>query len=90
MSDCFDHAADAYDDLCFGRTADEGYSYRIRTRQAESIGTTCRFCGTPYLRWRQVSGRWALYDGSKAHSCEALPARLAMKVQNDLDDFDAL
>lgn len=66
MSDCFDHAADAYDDLFFGQTSQEGYrSYGT----GSPLGRTCKYCGTPDLHWYQVDGRWRLHSKGKVHVC---------------------
>ena len=68
MSDCFDHDADAYDDLCFGRTYDEGaggeYTY------GEPLGKTCKFCKMPYLHWREINGKWKLCKKGVPHDCK--------------------
>lgn len=66
MSDCFDHMADAYDDLLTGRTS-EGDSYRYRS--GEPFGKTCKYCGTPYLHWLQKDGRWCLTKNGAVHVC---------------------
>lgn len=74
MSDCFDHAADAYDDLCFGRTSmgdgksPSGYSNAPRT-------TFCKYCGAWGLRWGNHTGKWKLYSGDQLHVCK--PKNLA-------------
>ena len=51
MSDCFDHAADAWDDLLFGRSADEwedGIPFGPSLK-------TCTHCGTKELHWQKFS-----------------------------------
>lgn len=67
MSDCFDHAGDAADDLCFGRTFDEGCGdYSIRR---DDSYRTCKVCMTPRLKWRKLGDRWLLYKDGAPHDC---------------------
>jgi hypothetical protein len=65
MSDCFDHAADAYDDLCFGQTSQEGFSVGYGT----PLGKTCKFCGMQNLHWHTVSEKWKLCVNGEPHKC---------------------
>jgi len=67
MSDIFDHAGDAMDDLMSGRTADEGY---MRYLPSPAKSKTCRDCKKTGLRWGKVKGsRWRLFDGNTEHVC---------------------
>ena len=75
MSDCFDHAADAYDDLCFGRTSDEGAGgenipFGEYFMHREPLGKTCKFCKMPYLHWREINGKWKLCKKGVPHDCK--------------------
>jgi hypothetical protein len=76
MSDCFDHAADAYDDLCFGRTSDEGTrGDPYRSSKSDYNGgparyKTCKYCGATGLRWKQIEGLWKLCVGGIPHQCK--------------------
>lgn len=73
MSDCFDHEADALDDLCFGRTYDEGHGERFPTSK------TCKFCGMGNLYWHQKEGKWKLCINGKPHDCK--PVNLTTMVR---------
>lgn len=33
----------------------------------------CRCCGTGDLRWKQVEGKWLLFDNDKLHDCPVKP-----------------
>lgn len=69
MSDCFDHAADAWDDLLCGQTYEEGPTpYRSRG-QWQPLGRTCKFCGMTDLHWHKVDGWWKLCIKGKPHTC---------------------
>ena len=65
MSDCFDHAADAYNDLCFGQTYQEGFG----SGYGEPLGKTCKFCGMKNLHWHTVAGKWKLCIRGEPHKC---------------------
>jgi hypothetical protein len=72
MSDCFDHAADAYDDWCFGQTSDEGRGdfRNFRTRAPTTV--TCKICGKSPLKWSCAkNGKYFLTENGKPHSCIA-------------------
>lgn len=75
MSDCFDHAADAWDDALFGRTADGDDSMpfgggRRRFVPFEPFCKTCRYCGKTGLAWFHSPHGWRLIDTDKSiHSC---------------------
>ena len=66
MSDTFDHEADAWDDLLFGRSADEGYGWtRSRSRPRSNYyqrRVMCRYCGSTDVRWVQKNGHWVLFS----------------------------
>ena len=64
MSDCFDHAADAADDLCFGQTYHEGPG-----EYPGDIWRTCKVCGAKQLTWQMVKGRWELCNLYGPHYC---------------------
>lgn len=73
MSDCFDHEADAWDDACFGRSAEEGTSYR-RCNSAfiqYPRRNHCDFCGEHGLEWAIINGRYKLVDQvtRRIHTC---------------------
>ena len=88
MSDCFDHAADAYDDLCFGRTSDEGIGHN--RYGGEPLGKTCKFCGTPYLHWHQVNGKWRLCKKGKPHDCNPITPDAKYTSQREIIRHDAM
>lgn len=73
MSDIFDHAADAYDDLFFGRSSDEEYYLRRSSRaygySYEPVGKTCKHCGKSNLFWHQYKTGWRLFDKGELHDC---------------------
>ncbi len=81
MSDCFDHAFDAYDDLCFGRTSDEGY-YSYRSTMGHTPYTPqCKFCGSVDVQWIETAAGWRLYnDNGARHECN----------RGSADDFEDL
>jgi hypothetical protein len=73
MSDCFDHMADAYEDLLFGRTFDEGTEGNAWRKRRLPISRTCKFCGAQYLQWhKNNAGRWVLCKAGTgiAHECK--------------------
>lgn len=74
MSDCFDHAADAYDDLCFGRTYDGDYEPWQPRRYSNFVPArrTCKFCGMTDLYWKQIDEKWKLCKDGKAHDCKPI------------------
>lgn len=67
MSDCFDHAGDAFDDLMRSHYADYSPA-TIRHRRTER--PRCEHCGKGGLNWQQVKGsKWRLHDGREVHVC---------------------
>lgn len=74
MSDCFNHEADAWDDLMFGRGNGEEDFFRSRPRRGISTSSpsseTCKFCGIKNLKWVKTKTGWRLYDGGLIHSCD--------------------
>jgi hypothetical protein len=66
VSDCFDHAADAYDDLCFGQTYNEG---RGEYGDSGNLWRTCNSCGASKLIWKVVKGKWELCNTYGPHYC---------------------
>lgn len=77
MSDCFNHEADAWDDLLFGRSDDdEGYylpeqqqegtvprvfNYTYYHYTTKKNKVTCKFCGKRKLHWTHISEGWRLF-----------------------------
>lgn len=74
MSDYFDHAADAYDDLWFGRTYDGDYEPKQPRRSTNWFPPlrTCKFCGMKDLYWRQIEEKWKLCINGKPHICKPI------------------
>jgi hypothetical protein len=66
MSDCFDHAVDAFDDLCFGQTNDEGMTQYTKYTPTP---VRCKFCGVSDLYWAKTAGRWVLLSNGLQHDC---------------------
>jgi len=69
MSDCFDHAAEAYDDLIFGRTSEGEPDWYQRNKNRQPLGITCKYCGALDLHWFKVGGKWRLHSHGVVHSC---------------------
>jgi ribosomal protein L40E len=42
-------------------------------QRASTPTAKCKRCGTERLSWRDVEGKWVLYDGNLPHSCEQAP-----------------
>jgi N-acetyl-beta-hexosaminidase len=69
MSDCFDHAADAYEDYCFGQST-ELYERSQSFANTQSVGHTCKYCHMTDLHWhQQKDGRWRLCIKGEPHKC---------------------
>ena len=68
MSDCFDHMLDAFESLEMSESGYGGYTHSYKPKRS-----TCKFCGTGRLEWRELSDLgWRLcnIDTGKAHKCK--------------------
>ena len=52
-----------------GLIDNEGYEPHSRRTSV----TTCRCCGKSNLSWKQVAGKWRLFDGQQLHDCPVNP-----------------
>jgi hypothetical protein len=81
VSDCFDHEADAWDDLMCGRSADgqderplyssyPGCENSTNFHKPKKV--TCQYCGKKKLRWVNTSAGWRLMSKKKKklHICK--------------------
>lgn len=80
MSDCFDHAGDAYEEW----TSDRWDDAREGDRAFHKYPTRkhCDFCGENNLHWEQRSNGWKLVvDGTDSvHVCQRYQFRTDMSV----------
>ena len=61
MSDCFDHAFEAYESLDRDDWEDSGYSTHKTF--------TCKHCHMNGLKWKNTSSGWRLFKGEVLHEC---------------------
>jgi hypothetical protein len=71
-----DHAND-YNEMCedepYWPGADEEPEYEAPLRGPARKSPACRCCGKGGLSWKQSSGKWTLFEGSKIHQCAVNP-----------------
>jgi len=76
MSDCFDHEADAWDSLEFGREDEPdacgGDWYGPRR-------VTCRYCDEEGFVWTKTEHGWRLFKKGEIHSCSAFHVLKGLK-----------
>lgn len=77
MSDCFDHEADAWDDLerrGFDDFDDQG-GYGIPVLASGSKPITCNRCGQKGLRWYKTPQGWRTANATTLHVCDPIKVK---------------